>query len=279
MSNRIFDVEFGELNQSVSRLAATLTPATVTYLGPGSDDILYEDEQGGVVLYKMLDLSQLTQEGRIFQPTSVNIQRPYDAPAGSKFNPNIAVQTEEYIFIVYSPVLNPDDPDLSTAAKIANVSSFRQAGFDTSSIAIATNSGDNEICNAQQVLFAQSSFYAVDLAHSLTPANLGLAPILPPANTNVLLSNSMALVERNQYGSMGPVMGPRLHCFRVIIARDQNLTGLSPLSPTVTAIGLNAMKYSPLNIRIMTSEVSMSDGNYIIAASNELTSMTPELRG
>lgn len=275
MSVRVFDVEWPELNQTVSRLTATLEPASVTYTGPGEDHILYEDTQGGVVCYQMLDLSQLTQEGRIFQPTAVNVQRPYDSPAGSKFNALPAIETEEYFFIVYSPVMNPNDMSVSAINIINSINSFKQAGFNVSDEGIITVLGDNEVMNSEQLLFGQSSFYTVDLAHALS-INNGLFPAGGP---NVLLTNSMMKTEVNQYGSMNPIFGPRLHCFRVIIARDQVMTGVvAPADPIATAIGLNSMKYSPVQIQVMTREVELSNGDYVIAASNELTSMTPQLR-
>jgi hypothetical protein len=264
MVDRIFDVEFAPVDLTVNRLApsAIPSPTGVEWSGPGADEeLLYADQEGRAVFYKQIDLSQLTKEGLAFKPLSINVQRPYDDPAGQDANYMPSTSCTELIYVFLNPLAN------SEIRAGININSFRDLGLDLSDMyggAGAPKWGE-AIPNSSNTLFAQQTRYLNNLSNSTTAYNdmAHTTDVYYP-----LLSTEMTKVEQNTWGGMHTLLGPMLHCYRVIIHPTQVLTGLGISNPIRAANGFTLRKFSPISVQIYAEEQDLSEGAYIIEASN-----------
>ena len=260
---RIFDVDFPGVNLSVTRVAGELTPivgGSIGWGGPGTDQLIGADEYGNAIFYHQIDLSQLTNEMRSFNPLSVNVQRAYNAPEGMDANYMPSSPSYEMIYIFQNPL---DNLSIRQNPR-ANMETFRDMGLDTS-----VGSPGGSVPDSSNCVFAQMTRYRNDLANSTTTWN-GMA--VPGDTYFPLVSQDMSIAEVNTWGGMNTILGPRLHCYRVIFHETQNLFGLDPTpgtgNPLVLAPGTTLRTFSPISIRLFTQESDLDEGEYLVEAAN-----------
>ena len=259
---RVFDVDFPKLNLSVSRAAGALAPGAgdAVWSGPGLDQVIGADDYGNSISYHQIDLSQLTNEQRAFNPLTVNVQRVYNAPEGFDANYMPSTPAYEMLYIFQNPL----DNNRIRANPRAYMESFRDMGLDVSSVGIGSSVPDSSNC-----VFAQMTRYRNDLANSTTVWN-GMA--VAGDTYYPLVSQDMSIAEVNTWGGMDAILGPRLHCYRVIFHETQNLLGLDPTpgtgNPIVLGLGTTLRTFSPISIRLFCQEADLSDGQYLVEAAN-----------
>lgn len=284
---RIFDVDFSEITQTLSRTSFEGAPSVntdvATYGNISHQQLVFEDEVGGALFYESIDLSQLTIEGRTFQPLQIIVNRPYTVPRGSKYNPNVANQNEEYFFIWYTQVAKPSEAivDGSTTDKQGFIQALRACGMNTSpELELETHYEEQQPDLGQLLWCSQSSFLpSLDTALSVANGMIqniggGGAPINVPLKF-IIATNSMRRVDSSEWGSMAPIQGPMLHFYRLVTNYSQNMGGIPLGSPIVQNSGLESQHWSPVNIKIVCEEVDLSDEEYLTTAYNTLTRMNP----
>lgn len=272
---RIFDVDFPEIQQIQTRVAPALGPTEVTYNGEALGQQIIDDGNGGGIWYEAIDLSQLTIEGKTFQPLQVILNRPYTVPRGSKFNPNVSVQNEEYFYIFYSDVATPST-DLSAAQLLNSIQAFRRTGMNTSPLVNIPTPYEEEQPNLGQLVWASSSAFLPSLDTALSTFN-GLiinTPAVAP-NKEIVITNSMRRVDSSEWGSMEPIQGPMLHFYRVVSNYSQNMTGVPPSSDIVINDGYEQATFSPVNIKVVCEELQLSSTEYLSTAYQTLTRRNP----
>ena len=264
MEGRIFDVDFGPLNLALTRDAGDLQPdpTTVAWSGAGSDQIIGYDDYGNCIVYETVDLQQLTKNQQAFQPLGINVTRPWTAPQGQDANYMASTPCYEILYVFQNPLPNEY---IRNNARLA-LAAFKDMGLNASQ-----NLGYPWLTlpNEENTLFAQMSYFHNTLSNSNTVWN-GMAV---PADTYYpLLSQNMVTQEVNTWGALNPILGPTLHCYRVIFHETQNLTGLSddPTvgNPVVLAPGSTLRKFSPISIKLLAQEAKLTDGEYVVEASN-----------
>ena len=265
MEGRIFDVDMGPLNLSLTRDAGDLLPdpTTVLWSGAGTDQIIGSDDFGNCIVYETVDLQQLTKDQKAFQPLGINVTRPWTAPQGQDANYMASTPCYEILYIFQNPLPN----DYIRNNVRSSLAAFKDMGLNASQ-----NVGFPWLVvpNEDNTLFAQMSYYHNTLSNSNTVWN-GMA--VPDDTYYPLLSQNMMTQEVNTWGVLNPILGPTLHCYRVILHETQNLTGLSNAAapdgnPVALAPGTTLRKFSPISIKILAREAKLTDGEYVVEASN-----------
>ena len=72
MSDRIFDVDWGQLVHSVSRAANTPTPSSDTFTSSDDNGTIIYQASGQVIVFQEIYLEQLTLENRVLKVLSQN---------------------------------------------------------------------------------------------------------------------------------------------------------------------------------------------------------------
>ena len=119
--------------------------------------------------------------------------------------------------------------------------------------------------DSSNCIFAQQSRYLNSLTHAQSKFN-GMAD--PLDFYYPLLSQTMTKVEQNTWGGMHTILGPDLHCYRFLFAETQNLAGLDPVNVIRAAAGDTFRRFSPISISINCIEENLTEGAYLIEASN-----------
>lgn len=254
---RVFEVDWAPTSLTMGRDPNTLVPTSTNW--DTSSDFLGEDGFGNAIYFQEIDLTHLTEQGLAFEPLSVNIQRSWQAPRGQDANFMPGTYMSEYLYVFQSPL-----PNRSIANNPrAYIYAFKDLGLDRSS-GLLTGFLDY-IPNSEQLLFASYTKYSQNLAQSVSSWN-GFAD---PADTYYpLLCQDPTVIETQTWGGMRPILGPRLYCYRVIFHETQNLTGLALTNSIVAATGSTIRSFSPITMQIFCKESDMSDGEYMITASN-----------
>jgi hypothetical protein len=281
---RIFDVDFAEIAQTLNRTNLSL-PAPpflqVTAAAYGAlcqQQMVFEDGIGGALFHEAIDLSQLTIEGRTFQPLQVIVNRPYTVPRMQSMNTNPCVQSEEYLFIWYTGVASPAQGviDGIDALKQNFIQALRACGMNTSPrIGLATEYTEQEPDLGQLVWASSSAFLpSLDTALSVPNGFVDNFGLTSPDKT-FLFTNSHRRVDSSEWGSMAPIQGPMLHFFRFVTNYANNMAPLTLTSPLVTESGYTSGTYSPINIQVVCEEVDLNSIEYLTNAYRTLTRMNP----
>lgn len=276
MVDRVFDVEFSPLELDIVRDPETTLPTTCEWTMRGDNgDLLYENGRGKAIFYHQLDLSELTADSRTFQPVAVNVQRNFNGPQGydANFMPSTRPVELLYIFSNQLPNQQIRDGDI-------DLDVFRDIGLDASAqYGIIPPPGFIRLLtvvpDGSNTTFAQSTRYVNSIANSTNAWNgfaYGGDPVGPPPTAAdifyPLLVQDMSVAEVNTWGEMRTILGPQLHCYRVVLHETQNMSGLSQANPLVVAQGTTARKFSTICIKILCREDKLSDGEYLVEAAN-----------
>jgi len=276
MVDRVFDVEFSPVELDIVRDPEVTLPTSCVWTMRGDNgDLLYDNGRGKAIFYHQLDLSELTADSRTFQPVAINVQRNFNGPQGidANFMPSTRPTELLYIFSNQLPNQQIRDGDI-------DIDVFRDLGLDA-----AAQYGIKDIPpftlalkvvpDGSNTIFAQSTRYVNSISNSTNawngfayPGDPSTVPPTLPDTYYPLLCQDMSVTEVNTWGEMRTILGPQLHCYRVIFHETQNMSGLSQANPLVIAQGITARKFSTLCIKILCREDTLSEGEYLVEAAN-----------
>lgn len=264
---RLIDIDFGPVNVAMSRTAGDFLADSVNYTGNGFDQVLNTGRvntniTGSFIQYEQIDLSFMTSNNEVMQPTEVSIQRTSPVPLGFHINGNNHEQIEEFIFVLSRPLNNRS---LSNAPQ-APVETFRQMGLPASPSGVTH----------QQTIYAEKRMYHYSTNLGATVANGELNP--PPANPNYHSLFGMPVLDSvTTWGTLSPITGPQLHVYRVVIMRNQALIPSTPdLWPQEGMPGQSTLQFPPVNITFLCKDPKFNEGMYLTTLANNMNTNTQE---
>jgi hypothetical protein len=286
-NTRLIDVDFGALDISVSRQAAEILPDIVITAGDGVSQLLNfipPDDSlapappvrfglGSFIQYDRLDLSFMTINNEIMLPTEVSVQRTSPVPLGSSLNGNNFDQIEEFIFILSRPLDNTFLANLDTTQYYEIL---RDLGLDGSSGGyLGFNvSGKAGWPTQSQTIYAEKRMYSYSANLMATIANGELQAAPSPYNS---IAGMPMLDSVTSWGSMGAITGPNLHCYRVIINRNQSFPALPIGTFNNTAVaGTSVCNWPPVSIRFLCTDPGYSEGEYLTRLANAMNSIAED---
>ena len=268
---RLIDIDFGPVFIAMTRTAGSFAPTSITFGQNGVDQILgYSDTPSGsnlagsFIQYSQIDLSHMTLNHEVMQPVEVSVQRTSPVPLGSHVNGNNFDQIEEYIFVFSRPLNNAG----ITFPNTPNFESFRNVGLDRSTGASAANAPTH-----QQTIYAEKRMYSYTSQTAATVTNGELQP--PPANVAYNSIYGMPSLDSvTTWGTMSAITGPQLHCYRVVIMRNQGFSILDPaLWTNVPFDGTTSLNWPPVNITFLAKDPNYTEGEYLTRLSNAMNNI------
>jgi len=269
---RYIDVDFGPVNVSQARTAGSFTATTVNSSGNGVDQLLNiappgNNVSGSFIQYSQIDLTYMVQNNEVMQPTEVSIQRTSPVPLGFHINGNNHEQLEEFIFILSRPLNN----DQISRALVAPVETFRELGLDRGSNAF---SGDDAgRVSHEQNIYSEKRMYSYSTNLGATVANGELQP--PPLNAAYHSLFGMPILDSvTTWGTLSAITGPQLHCYRVVIMRNQALIPSDPgLWPQEAMEGSSTLQFPPVNITFLCKDPKYTESEYLTRLVNAMNSI------
>ena len=277
---RLIDVDFSQISTSVSRSAGSNDPDVVTISGPGQGQLLQSVRAiangGSFIQYVRLDLSYMTQNNEVMMPTEASIQRTSPVPLGYNNNGNNFDQIEEYIYVLSRPLNNTG---LAAVTDSRFYEDLRQLGLNGSAGAGGATSGDVSgnagWPNQEQTIYAEKRMYSYNTNLGATQANGGLltAGDTPP---NLLYNSLMGmpvLDNVSTWGAMSSIVGPNLHCYRVVINRNQTFPGIPDVFANVNFDGDTICYWPAVSVRFLCKDPNFSEGEYLTRIANAMNNI------
>ena len=264
-NTRLIDIDFGPVNVGLTRTAGAFLADSVTFTGNGFDQVLSAgdintDIAGSFIQYEQIDLSFMTSNGEVMQPTEVSIQRTSPVPLGFHLNGNNHEQIEEFIFVLSRPLDNRG----IIAAPNAPVSTFRAMGLP------ASEGGPTH----QQTIYAEKRMYSysTNLGASITNGELNPPPLNPTYHS---LYGMPVLDNVTTWGTLSAITGPQLHVYRVVILRNQSLVpSVTGLWPQEGLDGSSSIQMPPVNITFLCKDPNYTEGEYLTRLANAMNTST-----
>lgn len=266
-NSRLIDIDFGGVNVALTRSGGAFLADTVNYTGNGFDQVLNTGDvntniTGSFIQYEQIDLSFMTKNNEVMQPTEVSIQRTSPVPLGFHINGNNFEQMEEYIFVLSRPL---DNRSIINAPN-APVSNFRQYGLP----------GSPNGPTHQQTIYAEKRMYSYsnNLGASVTNGELNG----PPLNVAYHSLYGMPVLDNvTTWGTLSPITGPQLHVYRVVILRNQALIPSDPgLWPQEAMAGSSTLQFPPVNVTFLCKDPKYTEGEYLTRLANAMNRDTEE---
>jgi len=266
-NTRLIDIDFGPVNVGMARTAGSFLADTVNYTGSGFDQVLSSGQvntniTGSFIQYEQIDLSFMTSNNEIMQPTEVSIQRTSPVPLGFHINGNNFEQMKEFIFVFSRPL---DNRSIINAPN-APVEVFRQYGLP------ASPNGPTH----QQTIYAEKRMYSYSTTLGASVTNGELVP--PPLNPNYHSLYGMPVLDSvTTWGTLAPITGPQLHVYRIVILRNQALIPSDPdLWPQENMPGQSSLQFPPVNVTFLCKDPNYSEGEYLTRLANAMNRDTEE---
>lgn len=283
-NTRLIDIDFGPLSVATARQAAEFSPDVVTVGRNGQSQLLnllppsgltppVQPNLGSFIQYERLDLSFMTNNNEIMLPTEVSVQRTSPVPLGSNINGNNFDQIEEYIFILTRPLNNTE---LANRTDSTYYELMRDIGLDASSSTGLLGprvSGNAGWPNQAQTIYAEKRMYSYNSNLMATIANGELQPAPSPYNS---LAGMPSLDSVTSWGSMGAITGPNLHCYRMVINRNQTFPALVGTFNNVAVAGSSTCNWPPVSIRFLCTDPGYSEGEYLTRLANAMNSIAED---
>ncbi|GAG74910.1 unnamed protein product, partial [marine sediment metagenome] len=88
--------------------------------------------------------------------------------------------------------------------------------------------------------------------------------------------NGMPLLQDvTTWGSLSSIVGPGLHCYRVVINRTQTFPGIGGLFEKELVDGSSELVFPPVSVRFLCKDPKFTEGEYLTRIANAMNS-TPE---
>lgn len=266
---RLIDVDFGPVATVLARAANDPSATSATSSLNGTLQLLYYASPanplpGSFIQYQQIDLSFMTKNNEVMQPTEISVQRTSPVPLGFNYNGNDFDQIEEYIYIFTRPLNNSDW--LGPGAP-PTFEDLRELGLDRSQTISQIGGVDAGIPDHQQTIYAEKRMYSYSSNLGATQTNGGLT-----ANPFYWAIYGMPVLDSvTTWGTMSAITGPQLHCYRVVINRTQEM-----LFPEVQATGYDgssSLRFPPVNITMLCRDPKLTEGEYLTRLANAMNSI------
>lgn len=269
---RLIDVDFGQLTVATARTGGFDQPTSLTSGGVGVGQLLNlvpaNDLNGGsFIQYVRLDLDYMSRNNEVMMPTEASIQRTSPVPLGFNINGNNYEQLEEFIFILSRPLNNAylGEPG------IIDYNEFREMGLNGTT-GSSTISGKAGWPNQEQTIYAEKRMYSYSTNLGATKTNGELDPLNPDYNS---LMGMPVLDNVSTWGSMDAIVGPNLHCYRVVINRNQTFPaiGLAGTFPNQVLEGSSTCEWPAVSVRFLCKDPNFTEGEYLTRIANAMNSI------
>jgi len=272
---RLIDIDFSEIQIGISRTAGNAAPTTVTSQRAGTKQLLNlipagaTGGGGSFIQYQKIDLSFMVANSEMLQPTSVTVQRTSPVPLGSGANDNTADQVEEYIYILSRPLNNTD----LISFTFNDYEDLRRIGLDGASPTGGGRTVGGVFAgypDQEQCIYAEKRMYDINLNNAATVTNGILSPD-PGINPDFwTLTGMPSLANVSTWGSLAPITGVALHCYRVVIDRRGSVL---PQFNAYQYQGTTDSQWPPVNIAFVCEDPGYSTGEYITRLANAMNSI------
>lgn len=271
---RLIDLDFGPLVVSATRNIAAQLPNAVTNGKNGQLQLINFDEgvafnSGSFIQEQMIDLSFMTMNNEVMQPTEISVQRTSPVPIigahenGNNFNP-----IEEYIYIFTRPL---------NRAFLENVAldynPLRSLGLDRSQVSIVNSELGGEdagIPTHEQTVYAEKRIYGFSSQYMASQSNGEIVSGSPAVNT---LTDTMTLDSISTWGTMSAITGPNLYAYRIVRSRVQNFKADQTIFANVGFGGFTTLEYPPVNITLLCKNPNYTEGEYLTRLANAMNSI------
>ncbi len=268
---RLIDIDFGQVTVAVGRSATETSPTSVFADGPGESQILNlipagTANTGSFIQYNRVDLDFMTRNNEVMMPVEVSAQRTSPVPLGYSNNGNNFDQIEEYLFVFSRPLNNTN---LGALTNTGPYEFLRACGLDGTrgSTLVSGNAGWP---NQEQTIYAEKRMYSYSSSLGATENNGELIVGNPDYNT---LMGMPVLDNVSTWGSMSSIVGPNLHCYRVVINRNQTFPGLLNTFTNVALVGGTSCNWPAVSIRFLCKDPNFSEGEYLTRLANAMNSI------
>ena len=275
---RLIDVDFGPLTLGVSRLPGGTNPTALTLAGNGEKDLINwittgNDGVGSFIQYQRIDLSFMTQNNEVMMPVDISVQRTSPVPLGYSNNGNNYDQLEEFVYIFSRPLNNEN---LGMAAgivtNIGDMEDLRHMGLDRTE-GNPLISGDAGWPSMSQCIYAEKRMYSYSGNLGATISNGGLIePVAPAPIVYNSLMGMPVLDSRTSWGSLGAITGPNLHCYRIVLNRNQTLPNLPELQNLALAGGASC-EWPAVSVQILCKDPNFTEGEYLTRIANAMNNI------
>ena len=271
---RLIDLDFGPLVMNVVRPAGAQIPSGVTNSGNGELQLIAFDESvasysGSWVQEQMIDLSFMTMNNEVMQPTEISVQRTSPVPlVGSHENGNNFTPIEEYIYVFTRP--------LNRSVFLQSdfrYESLRSLGLDRSEVDIVDkelgglNAG---IPTHEQTVYAEKRIYGFSSQYMASTNNGELVTGNPAIAT---YTRTMTLDSISTWGTMSAITGPNLYAYRIVIQNLQNFAADDTIFSNVSYGGFTSLTYPPVNLTLVCKNPNYSEGEYLTRLANAMNSI------
>jgi len=271
---RLIDIDFGELTVATGRSAGSNFPDGVTSGGNGQGQLLNllpagTFNTGSFMQYVRLDLDYMVRNNEIMLPVEASIQRTSPIPLGSNINGNNYDQIEEFIFVLSRPLNNTN---LAAAVTNLEYEEFRSMGLNGTT-GLTLVSGNAGWPNQAQTIYAEKRMYSYNNNIGATQNNgeLLVAPGGAPNPYNTVMGMPV-LDSVTTWGSMSAITGPNLHCYRVVINRNQTFAGIFG-STNVLLDGESTCIWPAVSVRFLCRDPDFSEGEYLTRIANAMNNI------
>lgn len=271
---RLIDVDFGPVTTSCGRQAGNFVPTSVTFGQNGTGQVIEfkevgDGKAGSFVQYERIDLSYMTMNNEVMQPVEVSVQRTSPVPLGSNINGNAFDQIEEYIYIFSRPLNNDAIKNFTQA-----FDDFRDLGLDRSQALLSFVGGrDAGIPTHVQTIYAEKRMYSYTTQTGATISNGQLEG--PPVNVAFNEVYGMPTLDSvTTWGTLSPITGPNLHCYRVVFNLTQTLPNLGPnVFTNLNTDGISSLAFPPVNVAFLCKAPGYTEGEYLTTVANAMNSL------
>jgi len=288
---RMIDVDFGPVTIAASRNAAQPWCTSMNESGNGLQQMLNliqanENGTGSFIQYERLDLDFMARNNEVMMPVDVAVQRTSPVPLGFSTNGNNYDQIEEYIYIFSRPLNNHN---LRTGGLVTNVGlmeDLRSMGLDRAE-GNGDYSGNAGWPTLQQCIFAEKRMYSYSQSLGATQTNGGLiantageyegsptfggslTPIPAVSSPYSTIMGMPVLDSVTTWGSLAAITGPSLHCYRIVMNKNQSFIGI-PEFTNLPLAGQTQCKWPPVSVRFLCKDPNYSEGEYLTRLANAM---------
>jgi len=276
-NTRMIDLDFGEITIAAFREFDSLMPTSVTSTGSGTSVVLNvlaggELYAGSFIQYVRLDLDFMARNNEVMLPVEASIQRTSPVPLGYNVNGNNFDQTEEFIFILSRPLNNHE---LTIAGSVGEYNVFRNMGLDGTSAATYANiTGKAGAVTQAQTIYAEKRMYSYNNNLGATQSNGELLDALGPGPNPYNSVMGMPVLDSvTTWGSMGAITGPNLHCYRVVIQRNQTFAGTFG-EANLPRQGDSSSNWPAVSVRFLCKDPNYTEGEYLTRIANAMNNIS-----
>lgn len=277
---RLIDVDFGPVDITIGRDVGQFAPTSVTgsnngvsqIIAPGSSALPGAIVNGTFIQYDMVDLEFMTMNNEVMQPVEVSIQRSTPVPLGYHINGNNHDQMEEYIYVFSRPLNNESLEDLST------LEAMRSLGLDRSQSNVGQIGGvSTGLPSHAQTIYAEKRMYSYSEQNGASITNGQLQSNQNQQEYNTIFGMP-TLDSVTTWGTLSAITGPSLHCYRVVIMRNQLFDIQVPdlwsnVDSLPNLVGATVCRWPPVNITFLCKDPDYSEGEYLTRLANAMNNI------